>query len=75
MDGELNKLIYAFRNKKNRVVDLYNMFLKAGQNEFPFNDKNISGGLNMYFGKPPTYTLFVLNDIIGIPIFVGINTP
>lgn len=57
--------------KKKRIIELYGLFKKTGQNEFPFNDNSISDGLNIYFGKPPAYMLFSIDNIVETIIYVG----
>ncbi len=57
--------------KKNRIEKLYLVYKNTGQDEFPFNDKSVSDGLNIYFGKQPKHTLFSINDVVEKIIYVG----
>lgn len=59
--------------KEKRIKKLYLIYKDTGQDEFPFNDKEIKGGLNIYFGNPPALLLFTLEGVIGQPIYVGVN--
>lgn len=59
--------------KIDRIKKLYFIHQNTGQDEFPFNDKGIKDGLNIYFGKEPTHMLFTLYDVIDKPIYVGVN--
>ncbi|MFN8239076.1 MAG: hypothetical protein U0T77_12980 [Chitinophagales bacterium] len=68
----MHNIVFS-ETKKNRIVKLYNLYKNTGQDEFPFNDKEIKGGLNIYFGRKPKYTLFSFLDIIEQKIYVGID--
>lgn len=59
--------------KTERITKLYRIFKNTGQDEFPFIDTNMNDGLKMYFGKPPTYLLFILTNVVSQPVYVGMN--